>query len=179
MNQTAALVPTGIITVCCGLHLLPPASCCDTLDCGPCCPECPTCPEVAQKTPERRRAEARAMREFTAELIVMHRATIRAVEATTRFLDMSDDEIAIRTAPCSGCAGTSLVHTLDYRCDWNGLPQEQTTQPSCTCDQQSMCPIHWPPDPICTCDEDAAYQVCDIHIWVGGAAFDESGANNG
>lgn len=42
----AQLVPTGVVTACCGSHL--PVGCCDPEDCGPCCAECPTCPTVGR-----------------------------------------------------------------------------------------------------------------------------------
>jgi hypothetical protein len=39
-----ALIPTGRVTHCCGLHAAGDwFACCDT-DCLPCCDECPTCP---------------------------------------------------------------------------------------------------------------------------------------
>jgi hypothetical protein len=62
-----ALVPLGIVTVCCGFHR--PHDCCDPLDCGPCCPECPTCPTVATWTPEYRKTRARECRAWTVELL--------------------------------------------------------------------------------------------------------------
>lgn len=43
-----ALVPTGKVTHCCGLHK--PGdwfSCCDLDDCRPCCEKCPSCPNLA------------------------------------------------------------------------------------------------------------------------------------
>ncbi len=58
--MTAALVRTGVVTVCCGGHR--PAGCCDE-NCRPCCPECVACPEVHQLTPEQRAANARVFRE--------------------------------------------------------------------------------------------------------------------
>lgn len=58
--MTAALVRTGVVTVCCGGHR--PAGCCDE-DCRPCCPECVTCPEVHQHSPEQRAANARRFRQ--------------------------------------------------------------------------------------------------------------------
>ena len=40
-----ALIPTGIVTVCCGLHKRGDwGTCCTTDDdCTPCCERCPTC----------------------------------------------------------------------------------------------------------------------------------------
>lgn len=73
-----AIVATGKVTVCCGDHIAGPGACCEPFDCGPCCPECPTCPAVTNWTPVQRRTEARAHRQFTADMIRCHRAASRA-----------------------------------------------------------------------------------------------------
>jgi hypothetical protein len=74
-----ALVPTGIVTHCCGMHL--PTGCCDPEDCTPCCPECPTCPAYDAWSPAWRRDAARQQRWVIAEGIAMHRAARRAMRA--------------------------------------------------------------------------------------------------
>jgi hypothetical protein len=72
--MTTALVPTGIITICCGNHETgPPGSCCEN-DCSPCCPECPTCPTVQAWTPAERRRAAAERRILWADAITLHRA---------------------------------------------------------------------------------------------------------
>lgn len=44
-----ALVRTGKVTHCCGLHKTGGDwfCCCDMADCMPCCDKCPTCPSIA------------------------------------------------------------------------------------------------------------------------------------
>lgn len=73
---TNALVPTGIVTFCCGSHR--PAGCCDPEDCAPCCAECPTCPLYDGWTPEERKVSAARFREYLAELLDIQRAADRA-----------------------------------------------------------------------------------------------------
>jgi hypothetical protein len=62
-----AIVPTGVVIVCCGDHR--PGGCCDAVDCAPCCPECPTCAVVQARTPEQRAADAAAHRALLVHLI--------------------------------------------------------------------------------------------------------------
>lgn len=50
-NGSRELVATGVVTVCCEIHL--PAGCCDPNDCGPCCPGCPTCPTLQRERATR------------------------------------------------------------------------------------------------------------------------------
>lgn len=61
-----ALVPTGVVVVCCGEHL--PGGCCTPIECAPCCPECPACPQVQARTPGQRAADAAAHRLLLAVL---------------------------------------------------------------------------------------------------------------
>jgi hypothetical protein len=43
-----ALITTGIVTVCCGLHKRGDwGTCCAISDCTPCCERCPNCPYLA------------------------------------------------------------------------------------------------------------------------------------
>lgn len=58
MTDTLAgtdLVPTGIVTVCCGLHITGDwfACCTRDEDCMPCCERCPTCPGLPTAWPDR------------------------------------------------------------------------------------------------------------------------------
>ena len=55
-----ALVPTGLVVICCGMHQ--PGGCCTPTECAPCCPECPTCVEVWSRTPAQRADDAGAHR---------------------------------------------------------------------------------------------------------------------
>jgi hypothetical protein len=133
--RPTAVVATGIITVCCGLHCRPPATCCDTLDCSPCCAECPTCPIVQAHTPKQRRENACADRsleqflfaairahESTVDIATLYRTTAAAVSIALLDMPMTATEIQLRNEDCPGCAnGTSLVHTFTHRCDRNGL----------------------------------------------------------
>ena len=85
--MTAALVRTGVVTVCCGDHR--PAGCCDE-NCMPCCPECVTCPEVHLLTVEQRAANARAARErLVLGRVLRDRAITLAVRA--RVLGLAAD----------------------------------------------------------------------------------------
>ncbi|GHH57416.1 hypothetical protein [Lentzea cavernae] len=65
--MSAALVRTGVVTVCCGGHR--PSGCCDK-NCAPCCPECVTCPEVHLLTPAQRTLNAATAREQRALKVV-------------------------------------------------------------------------------------------------------------
>lgn len=56
---SGALVPTGIVSWCCGLHR--EVKCCDPEDCGPCCPECPSCPFTTGMSPYLRKILRGAM----------------------------------------------------------------------------------------------------------------------
>jgi len=149
-RQPTTIVATGIITVCCGLHIMPPTRCCDASDCAPCCAECPTCPIVQAKDPEQRRAAARENRDLELMLVTFVRAdnarakldsicrtTAAAVTAAMLDLPMTTAESDIRRRRCPGCVGTSLTHTFDHRCDWHGLQHEPWPP--------------WPPEPVCTC----------------------------
>ncbi|WP_091456881.1 hypothetical protein [Actinokineospora iranica] len=60
--MTTALVPTGLVLVCCGEHRA--SGCCDVDDCAPCCPECPTCVVVQARAPAQRAADAAAHRDL-------------------------------------------------------------------------------------------------------------------
>lgn len=53
-----ALVPTGVVTVCCGLHKRGDwFSCCRIEDCLPCCEQCPNCPDPVLSKGFRREAD--------------------------------------------------------------------------------------------------------------------------
>jgi hypothetical protein len=136
--QPTTIVTTGIITVCCSFHVLPPNSCCDVSDCGPCCAECPTCPIVQAREPDQRREDARADRDAdrdlerlildeirartaTEDIATICRSTANAVMAALYLMPVTTTETDLRNQPCTGCAGTSLVHTYTHQCNWNGL----------------------------------------------------------